>query len=246
MMLTLFSYPELYGLPDNNPYGLKVYAFLRLCGLEFRHEHIFDAKAAPRGQLPYVVDDGETIGDSNEIVDHLITKHSLAIDVDLSPAQQTTDHLLRRMLDDLYWVMSYSRWQDPRYWPTFRAEILRTHAQVTEADLEAAKEYNGKRYYYQGIGRYMPEGVYKRGLADLGALASLLGTGRFLFGQRPYGADAGCYGFLANIYYYPIDTPLRQFIVAHSELSRYCEAMHAAVTEASGTAEAEWSVRLRG
>ena len=30
-MLTLFSYPALYGLPDNNPYGLKVYAFLRLC-----------------------------------------------------------------------------------------------------------------------------------------------------------------------------------------------------------------------
>ena len=144
------------------------------------------------------------------------------------------DHLLRRMLDDLYWVMSYSRWHDPRYWPTFRDEILRTHAQVTEADLETAKEYNGKRYYYQGIGRYAPEGVYKRGLADLAALASLLGPGNFLFGQRPHGADAGCYAFLANIFYYPIDTPLRRFIVAHPELSRYCEAMHAAVTEAQG------------
>jgi hypothetical protein len=157
MMLTLFSYPELYGLADNNPYGLQIYAFLRLCRLQFRHEHVFDAKAAPRGQLPYIVDDGETIGDSNEIVDHLIAKYRLSIDVDLTPAQQTMDHLLRRMFDDLYWVMSYSRWHDPRYWPTFRDEILRTHAQVTEADLEAAREYNGKRYYYQGIGRYAPE-----------------------------------------------------------------------------------------
>jgi glutathione S-transferase len=105
---------------------------------------------------------------------------------------------------------------------------------VTETDLEAAKEYNGKRYYYQGIGRYAPEGVYKRGLADLAALTSLLGTGPFLFGHQPHGADAGCYGFLANIYFYRIDTPLRQFIIGHPELSRYCEAMHAAVTNASG------------
>ena len=52
-MLTLFSYPELYDVADNNPYGLKVYAFLKLSGLAFRHEHIFDASSAPRGQLPY-------------------------------------------------------------------------------------------------------------------------------------------------------------------------------------------------
>ena len=233
-MLTLFSYPGLYGLADNNPYGLKVYAYLRLCRLEFRHEHILDATAAPRGQLPYVVDDGETVGDSDEIVDHLTAKYRPPIDLDLTPAQRTLDHLLRRTLDDLYWVMSYSRWHDPRYWPTFRDEILGTHPGVTAGELEAARAYNAKRYHYQGIGRYEPEGVYERGLADLAALAGLLGAGPFLFGDRPHGADAGCYGFLANIHFYPIDTPLREFIVAHPELGRYCEAMHAAVTGASG------------
>ena len=62
-MLTLYSYPELFGVADNNGYGLKVFAFLRLNGVPFRHEHVFDASAAPRGQLPYLVDDGETIGE---------------------------------------------------------------------------------------------------------------------------------------------------------------------------------------
>ena len=231
-MLTLFSYPELYGLADNNPYGLKVYAFLRLCRLEFRHEHILDARAAPRGQLPYLEDDGETVGDSDGIVAHLTAKYRLPIDLDLTPAQRTLDHLLRRTLDDLYWVMSYSRWHDPRYWPTFRDEILGTHPGVTAEELETAKAYNAKRYHYQGIGRYEPEGVYERGLADLAALAGLLGAGPFLFGDRPHGADAACYGFLANIYFYRIETPLRAFIVAHPSLGRYCEAMHAAVTDA--------------
>ena len=51
-MLTLYSYPELFGVADNNGYGLKVFAFLRLAGVPFVHEHIFDASAAPRGQFP--------------------------------------------------------------------------------------------------------------------------------------------------------------------------------------------------
>ncbi len=56
-MLTLYSYPELFGVADNNAYGLKVFAFLRLTGVPFRHEHIFDASTAPRGQLPYIDDE---------------------------------------------------------------------------------------------------------------------------------------------------------------------------------------------
>src|SRR6202035_937134 len=45
---TLYSYPELFGVADNNGYGLKVFAFLRLAGVPFTHQHIFDASKAPR------------------------------------------------------------------------------------------------------------------------------------------------------------------------------------------------------
>jgi glutathione S-transferase len=79
-MLSLYSYPELFGVADNNPFGLKIFAFLKLAGLPFRHEHIFDAKAAPRGQLPYIVDDGEHVGDSDTIIAHLAGKYRLPID----------------------------------------------------------------------------------------------------------------------------------------------------------------------
>ena len=73
-MIELFSYPTLYDVADNNPYGLKIYAFLKLCKFSFRHNHVFEAKGAPRGQLPYVVDDGEVIGDSDAIISHLTRK----------------------------------------------------------------------------------------------------------------------------------------------------------------------------
>jgi glutathione S-transferase len=232
-MITLYSYPELFGVADNNGYGLKVFAFLRLAGVPFRHEHLFDASAAPRGQLPCIVDDGETIGDSDTIIAHLIRKHRLAIDDGLTSAQRDTDHLVTRMLDDLYWVMSYSRWKDERFWPQFRDVLLREHPSLTEAGLRKAQEFNFQRYHFQGIGRYAPDAAYARGLADLRVLANLVPASGYLHGPKPTSVDAGIYGFIANIHFYDIDTPLKQFVSAHANLVRYCTAIHAAVTARS-------------
>src|SRR4029453_9134583 len=144
-MLTLYSYPKLFGVADNNGYGLKVFAFLKLAGLPFKHEHIVDASAAPRGQLPYIVDDGETIGDSDTIIAHLTAKYRLTIDAALSQAERDSDHLIDRMLDDLYWVMSYSRWKDERFWPKFRDTLLREHPSLTMDGLRKAQEFNFQR-----------------------------------------------------------------------------------------------------
>lgn len=230
-MITLYSYPDLYGVEDNNPYGLKIFAFLTLCRLPFEHRHILDTRLAPRGQLPYIVDDDTTIGDSDAIVAHLVRKYDLAIDKSLTLAQQDLHLLLRRTLDDLYWVMSYSRWRDPRYWPTFRDALLTTHPDITADALEAARKYNFERYHYQGIGRFEPEDVYARGVADLRAVANLIDDGGFMFGPNPTSIDACLYGFLANIWFYEIDTPLKQFLASELKLVQHVRAMRAALEQ---------------
>ena len=225
-MITLYSYPSLFGVADNNGYGLKVFAFLRLAGLPFAHEHLFDASSAPRGQLPYVVDDGETIGDSETIIAHLIGKYGLTIDAALSAKERRLSLLVTRLLDDLYWVMSYSRWKDERYWPAFRAALMREHPGLTEDGLAKARDYNFQRYYFQGVGRYEPDAAYRRGLADLGVLADLIPDGGFIHGAKPTSVDAGVYGFIANIHFYDIDTPLKLLVSARPNLVRHCESLH--------------------
>ena len=183
-MIALYSYPELFGVADNNGYGLKVVAFMRLAGVPFSHEHIFDASAAPRGQLPYI---------------------------------------------DLYWVMSYSRWKDERYWPAFRDALMREHPTVTEEGLLKAREFNFQRYYYAGIGRYEPRDAYARGLADLQVLANLIPAKSYVYGAKPTSVDAGIYGFIANIYFFEIDTELKRFVMAQPNLVRHCTAIHETV-----------------
>ena len=229
-MLTLYSYPTLFGVADNNGYGLKVFAFLRLAGVAFQHEHIFDASKAPRGQLPYIVDDGETVGDSETIIAYVIRTRGLAIDAALTPAQRAHNLLITRMLDDLYWVMSYSRWKDERYWGAFRDALLREHPNLTEDGLLKAKEFNAQRYHFQGIGRYQPDAAMARGTADLEALATIIPASGYVHGIKPTSIDAGIYGFIANIYFYDIDTPLKQCVVAHENIVRHCRAVHEAVS----------------
>ena len=231
-MLTLYSYPTLFGVADNNGYGLKVFAFLRLAGVPFRHEHIFDASKAPRGQLPYVLDGDDIVGDSETILHFVTRKYALTIDAALEPSQRTTNLLVTRMLDDLYWVMSYSRWQDERFWPAFRDALLREHPNLTEDGLAKAKAFNHQRYYYQGIGRFDPDAAMGRGLADLEALAALIPSQGYVHGDKPTSIDAAIYGFIANIYFYDIDTPLKQFVTAHENIVRHCRAIHEAVFRA--------------
>ena len=228
-MITLYSYPTLFGVADNNGYGLKVFAFLRFVGLPFVHEHIFDASAAPRGQLPYIVDDGETVGDSDIIIAHLIGKYRLTIDAALGTRERDLNLLVARLLDDLYWVMSYSRWKDERHWSAFRAALMREHPSFTEEGLTKAREFNFQRYHFQGIGRYAPDAAYARGIADLGVLADLVPVGGYVHGADPTSVDAGIYGFIANIYFYDLDTPLKQFVSSRQNLVRHCTAIHETV-----------------
>jgi hypothetical protein len=184
-LITLYSYPSLFGVADNNGYGLKIFAFPRLVAVmhqqfgkpastlpqnarsvPFVLEHMFDASAAPCGQLPYIVDDSETIGDSETIIAHLISRYALIIDAALGRREPDVILLIARMLDELYWVISYSR--------------------LTAERLQKPRDYNFQRYHFQGIGRYGPTATYARGLADLKVLTDLVPT---VHGSAPTSMD---------------------------------------------------------
>ena len=56
-----------------------------------------------------------------------------------------------------------------------------------------------------------------------------------MHGDRPTSIDSGIYGFIANIYFYEIDTPLKQFVVSHANIVRHCLAIHDMVTYLEAT-----------
>jgi glutathione S-transferase len=106
---------------------------------------------------------------------------------------------------------------------------MREHPSLTAEGLLKAREFNFQRYHFQGIGRYEPDAAYARGLADLRALADLVPDNGYVHGPAPTSVDAGIYGFIANILFYDIATPLKQFVASRPNLVRHCTAIHHAV-----------------
>jgi glutathione S-transferase len=158
----------------------------------------------------------------------------LTIDATLTASEHRLNLLVARLLDDLYWVMSYSRWKDERFWPLFQAALLREHPSLTEAGLVKAREFNAQRYYFQGIGRYTADAAYARGFADLAVLDDIVSSDAYVHGEDPTSVDAGIYGFIANIHFFDIETPLKQMVSSRPKLLRHCLAVHAAVMQKRG------------
>jgi glutathione S-transferase len=79
--------------------------------------------------------------------------------------------------------------------------------------------------------RFDSDAAMARGVTDLAALATLIPSRGYLHGEKPAGIDAAIYGFIANIYFQDIDTPLKQFVVAHDNIVRHCRTIHEAVSK---------------
>jgi Glutathione S-transferase, C-terminal domain len=60
-------------------------------------------------------------------------------------------------------------------------------------------------------------------------LARLISDTGYVHGAKPTSIDCGIDGFIANIYFFDIDTPLKEFVTAHGNLVRHCRAIHATV-----------------
>jgi hypothetical protein len=80
-----YLYLDLHGIPHAHALLLpravrRRRQQLKLAGVPFRQEHIFDASKAPRSQLPYIIDGDNTVGDSETILAYVTQKYRLTID----------------------------------------------------------------------------------------------------------------------------------------------------------------------
>lgn len=209
-MIELYQFPPAWRV-NASPFCLKVETFCRLADIEYRVCPTPPFRA-PRGKLPFIVDQGETIADSRQIIEHLQRRRGVTLGGSLSDAQQATGHLLRQLCEDsLYFAMLYSRWQDGRYWPETRREFFASLPPgVRQALSVIARRGVLAALRGQGLGRCPREEVYARASADLAALAWALGQQPFAVGEQPTEYDATVYAFLFNLLRVPQETPIQQ------------------------------------
>ena len=226
-MLTLCQFPSAPMIPNFGPFCMKIECVLRMLDLNYQVELIQDFENAPRHQVPYIIDETETIGDSRVIAAHLQRKQGVDLDRHLSVEQWAAASALRSMLEqDLYFAMVYSRWADEDGWakarPLFFGAVPESQR---NAVAEAIRSETLARLYQQGIGRHDREQVYRFAGESLDAAAAMLGGSSFVFGETPGLTDAVLYAFVANLSIPLFDGPLRHRTLSHRNLIAHADRM---------------------
>ena len=229
VVITLYQPPATSRLPWLSPFGAKVETYLRLVDLPYR-TRAGDPRRNPKGKIPWIVDDGQMVPDSSDIIDHLKRKYGDTLDRDLTAAQQALALVVKRTLEEhLYWAVVYSRWAAPEGFSKVRAVIIKMMPKFIGPFLvdRVIRKQVVASLHAQGIGRHTPADIYRRGNEDLDALSVVLGERAYMLGDEPRSVDATVYGLLIALWLFPTDNPLKRHMATLGNLVAYTERMHA-------------------
>ncbi|MCY1266499.1 hypothetical protein D3C76_779010 [compost metagenome] len=227
-MITLFQFPPAFNVPNASPYCLKLETFLRLAGLEYQVKHLGDPRQGPKGKLPFIKVEGQTIADSEIIIRDLQQRFAFDLDAGLDARGRGWAVAITRLCDEhLAPLMVYFRWLDDEGWkqvaPVFFASIpapLRPLAGPL-VRRRIRGNMNGR-----GLGAHSRDELLAFARADLEALDGLLGDVPYFGGAQPCSADAAAYGVLANLILCTLETPLSRMAREYERLVDYCERMY--------------------
>jgi glutathione S-transferase len=229
-MITLYGIGANFGLPEASPYVTKTEVHLRMAGLAYAKQAAAP-QMSPKGQLPWMDDDGELIADSHFIRLHLERKYGVDFDEGLGAAERAQAWAIERMVENhLGWTLVNARWLIPENYAKGPAQFFQAMPPAMQEDMRRdAQGRIGETLRGIGIGRHSEDEVLGLGVRSLAALSALLGDKPFLMGARPTGVDAVAFGVLAGLMTPFFDAPIRERAVSFSNLARYVDRMMAGV-----------------
>lgn len=230
-MIRLVQYEPIWGLPNVSPPCMKLETWLRMADIPYQLAPLELARA-PKGKVPYIIEeDGQRIGDSTFIIEHLTAKHRKDLDAVLPTEQRAISLAFRRMMkENLYWVIVYSRYREESNWIRYRqmimASSLRELPEAQRGDIaDAFRKVILDQLHGHGMGRHTAAEAYRVGIADLTAISDYLGSKPFFMGEQLTTVDATLYATLANIIEVPIACAVKDFGRSRENLVRYCQRM---------------------
>ncbi|MBI3042798.1 MAG: glutathione S-transferase N-terminal domain-containing protein [Betaproteobacteria bacterium] len=226
-MIRLYQFQPALGLPNASPFCMKVETFLRMAGLSYECPRDADLRKAPKGKLPYIVDEGAVVSDSSFIVDHLKRKYGDPLDSHLGAAERAAALACQRMLEEnTYWAVLYFRWIDEAGWALTREAFFGWMKPPLKWIVPPLARRSVRRELHgHGMGRHARDEIVAIAKKDITAAADFLGDKPFFLGARPSSLDATAYAFLANILWVPLESPLKAHAQTYPQLAAYCARM---------------------
>ncbi|WP_297506897.1 glutathione S-transferase family protein [uncultured Caulobacter sp.] len=228
-MITLFAAGAGFGLPEISPYATKTEVQLMMAKLPYRKTR-GSRETAPKGQLPWIEDAAQAIGDSTFIRAHIERKYNVDLDIGLTGRERAQAWAIERMIENqLGWVSSYFRFLDPANFDKGPGRWFdQAPAHLREDLRRGLREAVAANVRAVGVGRHLREEVVWLGSLSLRALDELLEDKTYLMRDtHPVGVDATAFAMLAAILTPFFDSPLREEAEDYPRLVAYVGRMMA-------------------
>ena len=227
-MITLHVFGSYFGLPDASPFVMKGEMLLKLAGVEYQTTRKGFA-GAPKGKLPFIVDDGTVVADSTLIRLHLERKYGIDFDRGLSARDKGVAWATEKMLEDhLYWVLVYWRWLNDANFEKGPSNFFKRVPAIIRPLAKWKIRKNVRRNLYcHGLGRHTETEMTAMSDRAFEALSLLLGDNRYLMGEKACGADATAFAFVAGSLCPLFDSPAHAKARALPNLTAYRDRMMA-------------------
>lgn len=226
-MITLFAAGAGFGLPEISPYVTKTEVQLMMAGLAYRKTK-GSRETAPKGQLPWIEDAAQAIGDSTFIRAHVERKYEVDLDIGLSCKERAQAWAIERMIENqLGWVSAYFRHLEPANFEKGAARWFDDAPEPMRADLRRGLlEAITGNVRAVGVGRHLREEIAWLGSLSLRSLDELLdGKAYLMRDTHPVGVDATAFAVLAGILTPHFDSPLRREAETYPRLVDYVGRM---------------------
>jgi glutathione S-transferase len=230
-MIRLHQFAPAFGLLNASPFCMKLEVYLRLAGLPYEAVNDGNVMKAPKGKLPFIEDQGKALADSSFVIDYLKQTYGDTLDAGLSAEQRALATAFQRLFEEnLYWAVVHTRWADAAGWAKTKVGFFGSLPLPLRWLLPplARRGILGEMRGH-GMGRHSETEIHVIARRDVDAVADFLADKPFMLGAAPTSLDATAYGFLANLLWAPVDSPIRQQAVSRPNLEAYCQRMKARV-----------------
>lgn len=226
-MITLYTFPEAFGLRNVSPFCLKVEMALKYLALDYQIEFESDPRKAPKGKLPYIVVDGKTIADSELIFEFLDEKTQGGLFGNLSAADKAQGTAFTRLSEDhLYWMIVASRWLDDDWWPNIVKGFFSGIPAIVRGFVTTmARKQVRQTYDLHGLGRHTraeQEGFARR---DLQAISDAIEGRSYIVGDQMSAYDFVVAGMLSGALDHQPSSWVTQIANEFPELRRYADGI---------------------
>jgi glutathione S-transferase len=223
----VFTFAPDWGLPTVGPFALKLLTWLQLAGVPFEQVIEANPRKGPKGKNPWIELDGQSIGDSEVIIDLLKVRYGVDIDEGLTPEQMSLGHSWRRTFEEhFHQVLEWELFLHPAGAAWMRDSIRSQVPSVVAGPLFLLMKHQfRKQLYARGLARHAPEVIAQKGRADLDAFAAFLSDRPFLLTDRPTSADTAVFGLVAPMVYWPMETPVAMYARSLPNVRAYCDRM---------------------